>query len=202
MEMDFMEQREQFRNRWLLSIIAIIMFGCNNEQELNTANIPRVYIQSNDTSLYQHEGTLYYNRKPYSGYTIETFGNGDTARITPYVNGKEEGWARTFYTNKQIAEERFYVHGKKEGTHKGWWPNAKRKFEYHFVNDEHEGELKEWFTNGMLARVFHYTKGYENGSQKMWRENGDIRANYVVKNGERYGFIGQKLCRNILNDSK
>jgi antitoxin component YwqK of YwqJK toxin-antitoxin module len=201
MEMDFMEQREQFLSRWLLTLFASIMFGCNNEQESATANVPYVYVQSNNALLHQHEGRLYYNGKPFSGYSIETFENGDTARITPYINGKEEGWAKAFYTNKQIAEERFYVHGKKEGIHKGWWPNAKPKFEYHFLNDEHQGELKEWFSNGRLSRVFHYSKGYENGSQKMWWENGDIRANYFVKNGERYGLIGQKLCRNILNDS-
>jgi antitoxin component YwqK of YwqJK toxin-antitoxin module len=201
MEMDFMEPQEQFLSRLLLAIIAIIMFGCYNKQELSTANTPHVYIQSNNPLLQQHEGVLYYNRKPYSGYAIENSTNGDTARITPYINGKEEGWAKAFYTNKQIAEERFYVHGKKEGIHKGWWPNATPKFEYHFLNDEHEGELKEWFSNGRLARVFNYSKGYEKGSQKMWWENGDIRANYVVKNGERYGLIGQKLCRNILNDS-
>jgi antitoxin component YwqK of YwqJK toxin-antitoxin module len=201
MEMDFMEQQEQFLSRWLLTFIAIILFGCNNKQEFYTANIPPVYIQSNSSSLHHKEGVLYYYGKPYSGYTIETFINGDTARITPYINGKEEGWAKAFYADKQIAEERFYVHGKKEGIHKGWWQNGKPKFEYHFLNDEHEGELKEWFTNGMLARDFHYSKGYETGAQKMWWENGDIRANYVVKNGERYGLIGQKLCRNILNDS-
>jgi antitoxin component YwqK of YwqJK toxin-antitoxin module len=199
MEMDFMEQQEQFHSRWLLTLIAIIISGCN-EQELSIANVPQVYIQSNNALLHQHEGLLYYNGKLFSGYSIETFKNGDTARITPYVSGKEERWAKAYYANKQIAEERFYVHGKKEGTHKGWWPNAKPKFEYHFLNDEHDGELKEWFSNGSLARVFHYSKGYESGSQKMWWENGDIRANYVVRNGERYGLIGQKLCRNILND--
>jgi hypothetical protein len=30
----------------------------------------------------------------------------------------------------------------------------------------------------------------------MWWENGLIRANYVVKNGRRYGLIGLKLCVN------
>ena len=38
--------------------------------------------------------------------------------------------------------------------------------------------------------------GYEEGSQKAWWQNGVIRANYVVKNGRRYGLIGLKLCMN------
>jgi antitoxin component YwqK of YwqJK toxin-antitoxin module len=104
--MDFMEPQEQFRSRLLLTLIAFIMFGCKNEQESSTANVPNVYIQSNNASLHQHEGLLYYNGKPYSGYSIETFINGDTARITPYVSGKEEGWAKAYYPNKQIAEEK------------------------------------------------------------------------------------------------
>jgi antitoxin component YwqK of YwqJK toxin-antitoxin module len=200
MEMVSMAHPEQFLNK-LIIIVALLMLSCNSSKQIKPGDVPNVYVNAGDASLHQHEGVLYSNQQPYSGYTFETFKNGDTAKVTPYLNGKEEGWRKGYYPNKQLAEERFYKQGKKEGAHKAWWPNGSLKFEYHFINDEHDGELKEWFSNGKLSRLFHYVKGHEDGSQKMWWENGDIRANYVIKEGKRFGLIGQKLCRNVLKDS-
>jgi len=56
------------------------------------------------------------------------------------------------------------------------------------------GESAEWFSNGQIVRQFSYVDGKEEGPQKMWYEDGSIRANYVVKNGKRYGSIGAKGC--------
>ena len=42
--------------------------------------------------------------------------------------------------------------------------------------------------------AFHYIDGKEVGSQKLWQEDGRIKANYEVKNGERFGLIGLKKC--------
>ena len=86
--------------------------------------------------------------------------------------------------------------GKKIGKHIGYWEKGNLKFEYHFINGEHDGLLNEWYQSGQRYKEFHYKKGYEEGSEKKWWENGTIRANYVVKNGRRYGLIGLKLCMN------
>jgi antitoxin component YwqK of YwqJK toxin-antitoxin module len=203
MEMDFMAHQAPFLNKAIpvILIAALMMLTCNSRHNYNAA-VPNIYIQSNDLLLNQQSGILYYNKHPYSGYTYQLYENGDTIKVTPYIIGKEEGWVNAYYAKGRLAEERLYVHGRKEGMHKGWWMNGNLKFEYHFINDEHEGELKEWYSNEKPARIFNYSKGYEDGAQKMWWENGDIRANYFVKEHQRYGLIGQKLCRNILKDSK
>ena len=93
-----------------------------------------------------------------------------------------------------------YHAGKKIGKHLGFWENGQPQFEFYFEDGEHHGIAKEWYQNGQPYRTFHYEHGYEQGSQKMWWENGIIRANYVIKNGRRYGLIGLKLCMNP-NDS-
>ena len=95
-----------------------------------------------------------------------------------------------------------YRQGKKIGIHKGYYENGNPKFEYHFIQGEHHGIAKEWYENGQDYKFFHYNMGYEEGSQKAWWENGVIRANYVVKNGRRYGLIGLKLCMNPENSVK
>ena len=93
-----------------------------------------------------------------------------------------------------------YINGKKEGVHKGWWPDGKQKFIFELYNNEYNGEFKEWYASGLLAKQLHYKNGQKEGSQKLWWDNESVRANYVIKNGKKYGLIGLKLCINP-NDS-
>ncbi len=158
--------------------------------------IPNILTNAIDQGFSTHEDTLFLNNLKYNGYVYKLNNNQDTLFIGSYYKGIEEGIHKKWYSNKQIAEIRFYHLGKKMGKHIGFWENGNPKFEFYFTNGEHQGIAKEWYNNGKPYRTFHYEKGYEEGSQKMWWENGTIRANYVVKNGRRYGLIGLKLCMN------
>ncbi len=195
--MDFTVSPGRFRNKIVL--LLIVCSGCKGTGR-NVTVVPGVVVNVTDPALRQQEGFLYRNNKKFSGRTIELYPNGDTAQLTCYVDGREEGWSRKWYANKELMEERFYSSGKKEDVHKGWWPDGNPKFEYHFDNDEHEGEAKEWYSNGNRYRFFNYSKGHEEGLQQMWWLDGRVRANYVVKNGELYGLAGRKLCKNMLNE--
>jgi antitoxin component YwqK of YwqJK toxin-antitoxin module len=42
-----------------------------------------------------------------------------------------------------------------------------------------------------------YQKGHEEGEQKWWYDNGKIKANYIIKDGRRYGLLGTKNCINV-----
>lgn len=157
-------------------------------------DIPNLYINQLDTALLYHQDTLYFQAKKFSGYIFKLYSNRDSLRVGSYWNGLEEGVHQKWYPNKQLAEYRFFHLGKKEGKHVGFWEDGKPKFEYHFLDGELQGVTNEWYQNGQPYKVMHYKKGYEEGSQKMWWENGVIRANYIVKQGRRYGLIGLKLC--------
>jgi antitoxin component YwqK of YwqJK toxin-antitoxin module len=158
--------------------------------------LPNRYLKSKDPFISLHQDTLYYQDKKYSGYIYDHFENGDTAYVGSYLNGIEEGFFKKWYRTNQLAEYRTYHEGKKVGKHVGFWEDGQPKFEFNFIAGELHGESNEWYRNGQAYKVFHYKMGYENGSQKMWWENGIIRANYVVKQGRRYGLIGLKLCMN------
>ena len=138
--------------------------------------VPNVVINSKDSFLQLHQDTLFFQDKKFS------------------VNGLEQGVFKKWYPNKKLAESRSFEAGKKEGKHIGFWEDGKPRFEFYFSKGEHDGIANEWYSNGQAYKAFHYTMGYENGSQKIWWENGVIRANYVVKQGRRYGLIGLKLC--------
>ena len=82
----------------------------------------------------------------------------------------------------------------------GWWPAGNMKFSDTAVDDKFEGEVKEWNSAGLLYKDFHYKNGNEEGSERLWWDNGTVRANYVIRNGKKYGMIGVMLCANP-NDS-
>jgi antitoxin component YwqK of YwqJK toxin-antitoxin module len=52
----------------------------------------------------------------------------------------------------------------------------------------------DWFPDGTLYKQFRYEHGHESGAQRMWYVDGSVRANYVVRDGRRYGLIGAKGC--------
>jgi len=156
--------------------------------------LPNQFVNSKDRFLSFHQDTLYYQNTKYSGYTYTLFANGDSLFVGSYLNGVEEGVFKKWYPNNRLAEYRKYQLGKKVGKHLGFWEDGQPKFEFNFMDGELQGVANEWYRNGQAYKAFHYAMGYENGSQKMWWENGVIRANYVVKQGRRYGLIGLKLC--------
>ncbi len=187
---------------WKVGFILLVgLLSCTNKRpqpvDIKIAKtVPQNYKPTTDNYFSNHQDTLYYMQQYFTGFRYALFANGDTELVQSYFNGLEEGPQRKWYGNKQLAEEHFFINGKKEGLQQGWWADAKQKFIYHFSNDLFTDELKEWNAAGQLNRDFHYMNGQEEGSQKMWWDNGTIRANYVIRDGKKYGLIGLKICNN------
>jgi antitoxin component YwqK of YwqJK toxin-antitoxin module len=182
-------------------VVLILLVSCNaetikKEDPKIAKTVPLNYRLDNDSNFFNHQDTVYYGKQFFTGFRYALYATGDTAFIKSYFNGVEEGPQKKWYDNKKLAEQRFYINGKKEGLQQGWWPDASPKFMYTSNSDVYEGELKEWNFAGLLYKHFHYVNGQEEGSQKLLWDNGTIRANYVVRNGKKYGLIGLKLCNN------
>lgn len=189
-----MEMASMVRQVLLLSNICFVLLACQPSQKLNIS----FYVKENDTSFVHNQGVLMYKNLPFSGNQIALFQNGDTSKITPFLNGKLNGWSKVWYSKGVLSEQRFYKNGKKQGEHKAWWTDGKLKFLYHFKDDEHEGIQQSWFQNGKLAEVFNYKSGHEEGQQQMWFEDGILKANYVIKEGRRFGLPGVKKCVSVV----
>ena len=176
-----------------LIINALILMNCTKKNHV--LSIPDIYILETDENLKRQNGYLLYEGSPFSGKLISLHIEKDTASLTPYWQGKEEGRAYQKYANGMLKEERFYNKGWKQGTHQGWWENGKRRFVANFKNDFYEGYLKEWYQSGQLFRDFNYKDGQEEGRQTAWWENGKVRQNYEIVNQRRYGLLGIKNCK-------
>ncbi len=159
-------------------------------------------VDSKNSALELVNGVLHYQNSPFDGLLVSKYDNVSLKMELQYVNGRKDGYEKQWYLNGQLAQSRLYSKGIKVGNHLGWWDHGTKKFDYNF-NDigEYEGNRKEWYKNGQLVRDFNYSKGKELGSQRMWTESGKIRANYEVKNGERFGLIGLKKCYTVNTNS-
>jgi len=190
---------------FLILYIILISFGfsnCNTNKndffiEPKIAKtVPAIFKNAKDSGFNLHEDTVFYNHIFFTGYQYSLYENGDTAFLKSFFNGVEEGIQKKWYPGKQLEEERFYINGKKEGVHQGWWPNNQKRFCFTLYCNEYNGEFKEWMPNGLLIKFFHYQNGFEVGSQRLWWSDGTVRANYVIKNGRKYGLLGLKTCNN------
>lgn len=104
---------------------------------------------------------------------------------------------KKYFPNHQLMEYREYRNEMKNGKQIAYWDNGNKRFEYNALDDAYEGELKEWDYSGKLFHLAHYKNGREDGLQKLWYDNGTIRANYIIRNGRRYGLLGTKNCKNV-----
>ncbi len=167
----------------------------------NTVSEPAI-LDPSDPNLILENGVLLRKKKPFEGQLQQHFENGVMQSSITYKKGRKNGVERQWYNNNQLAVERYYTQGTKTGTHRGWWPNTNPKFEYNFdLHGAYHGEIIEWYTEGQQYKSFHYTHGKEIGSQKLWKQSGAIKANYEVRNGERFGLIGLKKCFTVKTDS-
>lgn len=192
MVMAFMERLALF----LISIssFVILISGCAQPK-------PRV-VDSDTVAFVTKHGITYCEGIPFSGIRVKMFSSKDTAFIARYVDGREEGWSRTWYDNAQLREQRYFKEGRKEGTHQGWYENGILSFEASYKNDAYHGNVREWDETGNLYRDFNYINGQEEGMQRMWESDGRLKANYVARNGRKYGLAGAKNCVSLTSDIK
>ena len=188
-----MALRALLRNNIFILLLAIV--GCS--QPIKTFSKAEI-ISSADSSLRSVNGIIYKSDKLFTGTVFTLYpGKTDTAELSVYLNGKENGQWKKFYPDGSIKEIREFENGKKAGEYIAYWENGNKMLHYLFTNDEYEGTCREWSSEGVLIKEMNYKKGYEDGSQKMFYDNGKVRSNYVVTDGRRYGLLGTKNCVNV-----
>ncbi|WP_304236653.1 toxin-antitoxin system YwqK family antitoxin [Jiulongibacter sediminis] len=152
-------------------------------------------VSGSDSRLKKAKGILYLNQKAFSGYLVTYSNDGQLISKTGYLNGKLEGVSQKWTAEGQLTEERNYHQNQRTGRHVGYFENGQKRFEYYFNRGLPIETHKEWLEDGQLYSISNYNaKGQPEGEQKLYFPSGKIRANYVVKNGRRYGLLGAKGC--------
>lgn len=205
MGMDFMERLARYLSSFF---IALIFFQCSSNED-NGVSIfsknpqkfsnEKMLLFSADNAQISFENTgVFYQGKPFSGklYSLDPQSQ-DTLKIESYLKGNRHGKWIQYFPGHVLKEFRTFDQGKKTGIFVQYFPTGKKQQEYYFQNDEYQGLAREWNESGVLIREMHYVAGHEEGSQKLFYDNGQVRANYVIKNGRRFGLLGTKNCVNV-----
>lgn len=195
--------------RYLSSFfIGIVFLQCSSKEEngislfLNNSTIvsdEKWLSFSADNAQISFENTgVFYQGKPFSGTLFRLDPQTqDTLKFESYLKGNRHGKWIQYFPGHVLKEIRTFDQGKKTGVFVQYFPTGKKQQEYHFQNDEYQGLAREWNERGILIREMHYDAGHEEGSQKLFYDNGRVRANYVMKNGRRFGLLGTKNCVNV-----
>ena len=180
-----------------------VLFSCRhgNEKEncgCKDADIPSTRTAVSAFNITVKNGIVFLNEQPYCGYIYQLYPNSkDTFALTGYWQGLQSGVTKKWFDNHQLMEIRFYCKGQKEGPQLAFWENGLKRFAFTAHEDGNEGSLEEWNREGHLFHLGHYLHGQEEGAQQLWYDNGKIRANYVIRQGKRYGLLGTKNCKNV-----
>ena len=191
MEVDSMVRQVPYRNSLNILLITFC-FSCTGDQ-----NVKMHSLNQKEVELSQVRGILYANEQVFSGTLYTLYENStDTLSVRSFLDGKEHGTWKKFFSDGNLEESRHFMNGKKVDIYDAWWSNGQQKLSYQFLNDEYNGTNSEWNMTGLLISEMNYKMGHEEGPQKVWYDNGKIKSNYVVKNGRRYGLLGTKNCVN------
>lgn len=191
-----MEHLALFRNSAF--VFLLVSFGCQKSGVREEVKHSTIRLDKSEPQVQVENGLVLWNNLPFTGilYSLHQ-SNADTSSLSSYQNGREHGEWKQFYEGGQLKEKRFFKNGLKEGEYVAWWPNGNKQLHYFFENGEYEGGCREWNNEGSLIKLANYKKGHEEGLQQLWYDNGKVRANYVVKEGRRYGLLGTKNCINV-----
>lgn len=171
----------------LFAVALITAFSAPRSVEVN--------LDASATEFVSRNGTLFRSGSAFTGRTIERYANGSPKREARYHQGKLDGDSRGWFASGQLEYSRPYSSGLEQGVHRGWYENGTRRFEYHFTDGVAHGLSVQWYSNGRKYTQFQFDKGYEAGQQQMWNPDGTLRANYVIKDGRRFGLPGSVGCR-------
>ena len=168
----------------------LLWFFCHSSMQ----PAPADWVPNEHPGFTRQSGTLFYLGQPFTGHRGKHHDNGRPALLETYRDGLRHGWLLKWYADGPMAEQRFYLAGRKEGTHLGWWPDGTLRFRLSLKAGLYHGSQEHRYRGGGLAALNHYENGREVGIQKAWTERGELFANYVARDGRRYGLIGAKPC--------
>ncbi len=194
-------------------IIALVLISCSSEEKIESPTVYQepsyevTYYPVGEKVVGDRDSTISFDRKtgfvrcdnkPYTGWLINHYHNGQLKSKVGYYNGIREDTSYGYHINGDLMYKRPYHEGKKHGKHIGWHEGGQKEYELYFYMGASEGTHYSWYKNGALQKEKHYQHGKQVGSQKTWYENGKIFTNYVVKeNGRKYGLYSIKRCLRV-----
>ena len=108
-----------------------------------------------------------------------------------YINGRLNGYSKTFHENGSLAHLAYYIDGEKHGESKYWFINGRIKYISNYNHGEANGQQFEYYETGKLKSNCNYENGLRKGWQSEYLENGEVLYEVNLNNGN--GRISYKM---------
>jgi hypothetical protein len=139
-------------------------------------------------------GERIYQGKPLTGEAVTFHANGQLATSDQFVEGRRNGYARSWFENGVMGYEAHYYAELKDGISRTWWSNGTQRSEVVFADGLQEGEGWYWYRSGAKFKKSNHLAGQPVGIQQAWRENGELFSNFEYKNGRIFGLRKSNTC--------
>jgi len=131
--------------------------------------------------------------KPLTGFKL-TYRDDDEKNILfeeHYINGRLNGYSKTFHENGTLAHLENYVDGELHGERKYWFINGRVKYISNYNHGKEDGRQLSWYETGKLKSNCYYENGLRKGWQSEYLENGEALYEVNLDNGN--GKISYKI---------
>jgi len=156
-----------------------------------------IFIEFDNNSF--QAGVEFYKDDLLDGVSTKYQGNRIISEIS-YVNGKEHGKKKLYYSTGKKQEESNMIYGLKEGVSTWYDENEKVIAEYNYSKGEFHGEQKTFYSSGIIRTKETYNNGKQTGESIEYFEDGAVKkkGNYNkegLKDGEWVEFdqTGKKI---------
>jgi antitoxin component YwqK of YwqJK toxin-antitoxin module len=157
-------------------------------------------VASHREGLTRSAGKLWLGGQVLTGTLEERYPSGALRSRTVYSDGLRHGVMRRWHADGRVAALRAYRQGIKIGRHQAWWDNGQPRLDVRFVAGLAHGNHRSWYRHGQPHEQRSYQNGAESGAQRSFAADGRMRANYVVRDGRRYGLLGARLCFTVRDE--
>jgi antitoxin component YwqK of YwqJK toxin-antitoxin module len=137
-----------------------------------------------------------YNNLPFTGIIYERSGALFVNHLIFVYNGLLHGPEIHWYENGQRYSQRNFKHGREHGFQKAWYPDGHVLSLKNFRDGVPEGDFFEWYNSGKISSFIRYKNG-EEVLARTWTGGKKPFYNYVWRNKERVGLLGDRYCSKI-----
>ena len=102
------------------------------------------------------------------------FPSGNIEYEAKYLNGKLDGYSRTWFENGKISSESKYSYGQPHGKWKKFHPDGSIMYEVHYEYGKKNGFEKWFYNNGQIKSEQNFVHGQIDGGITRWQLDGTL----------------------------
>ena len=194
----------KFNLFFLIIVFVIGISSCKNTRrakEFTFEKIENTMQLKSALVLDGNKGIWSFNEKPFNGFAVKYYGNGQKSALIGFYKGKKEGKSTQWFANGRIRKSCYYKNNILVADYTTYWSNGNKAYQVNYNEQgKRSGLESSWWADGKISKKRNLKNGKEDGLQKAWLQNGKLYVNYEAKQGRIFGMRRANSCYNLKNE--